>query len=98
MEIDIGKVGIKGQIVIPQEIRKDLNIKSGEKMLIVEGDNEVILRPFKKFKAETIDELKEEIIDMKLGEKAMNEIIKGKRKISSADEFLKDMKIWAEKD
>ena len=79
MELEIGKVGVKGQIVIPQEMRKNLKIHSGEKVLIVSGENEIILRPFKKFKAETLDELQEEIIDMKLADKAMEDIRKGEK-------------------
>lgn len=97
MEIDIAKVGVKGQIVIPQEMRKDLGFHSGKKVLIVEGENEIIVRPFDKFKMETLDELKEQIIDMKLGEKAMEEIRQGNCKVSSAEKFLKDMKKWVER-
>ncbi len=94
MEIDIAKVGVKGQIVIPQEMRKDLGFHSGKKVLIVEGENEIIVRPFNKFKMETLDELKEQIIDMKLGEKAMREIKKGKCVSMSVDEFFKEMEEW----
>lgn len=94
MELEIGKMGVKGQIVIPQEMRNDLNIQKGEKILFVKGKDEIILRPFKKFKAETLTELQEEIIDMKLADKAMQDIRKGKGRTRNADEFLKDMKKW----
>ncbi len=94
MEIDFGKIGIKGQIVIPQEMRKDLGFHSGKKVLIVEGENEIILRPLDKFKMETLDELKEQIIDMKLGEKAMREIREGKGASVGVDEFFKEMEDW----
>lgn len=97
MELEIGKVGVKGQIVIPQEMRKDLKIHSGEKVLFVEGHNEIILKPLNKFKAETLSELQEEIIDMKLADKAMEDIRKGKGTTKNADEFLRDMKKWVSK-
>ncbi len=94
MEIDIGKVGVKGQIVIPQEMRKDLGIHSGKKVLIVEGKNEIIVRPFNKFKMETLEELKEQIIDMKLAEEAMEDIEKGNYESMSEKKFFKKMDKW----
>jgi AbrB family looped-hinge helix DNA binding protein len=35
-------VGSRGQIVIPQKIRKHFNIKPGDQMLLFSKDNEVI--------------------------------------------------------
>ncbi|MBU4033122.1 MAG: AbrB/MazE/SpoVT family DNA-binding domain-containing protein [Candidatus Thermoplasmatota archaeon] len=33
------KVGSRGQIVIPQEIREKFNIKEGEILFVIENDN-----------------------------------------------------------
>lgn len=35
----------KGQIVIPSNIRRHLNIKKGTRLCIVEKDNEIVLQP-----------------------------------------------------
>jgi len=41
---DIIKVSSKGQIVIPREIRKKLGVKSGEKLLVLTRDGDILLR------------------------------------------------------
>ena len=41
--------------------------------------------------------IKEWFVDMKLAEEAMKEIMEGRCRSRNADEFLKDMKAWAEK-
>jgi antitoxin PrlF len=44
---DIIKVSPKGQIVIPKEIREKLGMKSGEKLLVLTRDGDVLLRKAK---------------------------------------------------
>jgi AbrB family transcriptional regulator (stage V sporulation protein T) len=39
------KVTLKGQIVIPKELREELDIKPGEKLLIKKIDRKVLLIP-----------------------------------------------------
>ena len=34
-----------GRIVIPKKIRDDFNLKTGAPLRIVEGDNEIVLKP-----------------------------------------------------
>jgi len=34
----------RGQLVIPEEIRKDLNLKSGEALILIEKGREIILK------------------------------------------------------
>lgn len=41
---DIAKVSSKGQIVIPKEIRERLGVQSGERLLVMTRDKEIILR------------------------------------------------------
>ncbi len=42
----IAKATIKGQVVIPADLRKKFNIKKGSKVSIYEGeDNVIIIRP-----------------------------------------------------
>ena len=42
MIIDTTKMSSRGQIVIPIEMRKDIN--EGEKLIIIKKDNEIILK------------------------------------------------------
>ncbi len=44
--LSVATVGTKGQIVIPQEIREQVNIKPGDKMvLLMRGKNAVVMLP-----------------------------------------------------
>jgi AbrB family looped-hinge helix DNA binding protein len=38
-------VTVKGQIVIPAKIRRHLNIKKGTRLSVIEGPNEIVLKP-----------------------------------------------------
>jgi AbrB family transcriptional regulator (stage V sporulation protein T) len=58
------KVTLKGQIVIPKELREELDIKPGEKLLIKKIDRKVLLIPKPK---EPIDFLIEIAKKVKLG-------------------------------
>ena len=44
MEIEITKMTSKGQVVIPQDIREDKKIKAGEKFLVYDLDDSIILK------------------------------------------------------
>jgi len=44
---DVIKVSSKGQIVIPREVRKKLDLKSGEKLLVLTRDGDILLRKAK---------------------------------------------------
>ena len=48
MEIATTKLSSRGQIVIPEDMRKDL--KEGEKLIVIRKDNEIILK-------KTVDDL-----------------------------------------
>jgi AbrB family looped-hinge helix DNA binding protein len=45
---DIIKVSSKGQIVIPREVRKKLGVKSGEKLLVLTHNGDILLRKTEK--------------------------------------------------
>ena len=42
MQIDITKMSSRGQIVIPLDMRKDIN--KGEKLIVIRKDDEIILK------------------------------------------------------
>jgi AbrB family looped-hinge helix DNA binding protein len=41
----IVRLSSKGQIVIPLEIRKELELKKGDKMIVQRKDDKVVIRP-----------------------------------------------------
>lgn len=92
MEIEISKMGERGQVVIPLDIRQKFNIKTGEKFLVIVENDNIILRPMKKIKS--LDLIHEDILDMQIAEKRWNEIEQGKAIIKTKEEFLKEMEKW----
>lgn len=51
---DIIKVSSKGQVVIPREVRKKLGVKSGEKLLVLTRNGDILLRKTKEVSIEDI--------------------------------------------
>jgi len=96
MEMEISKVGERGQIVIPQEFRDELHIKKGEKFLVVKSDNKLIFQQIRKLKAKNIDQLREDLIDMKIAEDRIKEIEQERVIPQTKKQFLKEMKKWVE--
>lgn len=92
MTIDISKVGERGQIVIPHDIRKKLRIQQGEKFLVISQDDDIIFRPLKKVKS--LDQLEEDMIDMQIADRRWKEIEKGKKTVRSKENFLREMNAW----
>jgi AbrB family looped-hinge helix DNA binding protein len=92
MNLDITKMGERGQIVIPQEIREKLKLKQGEKFLIINEGEDIIFRPSNKIKS--LKQLEEDIIDMQIASKRWKEIEEGKFAKSNKKEFLKQLEDW----
>lgn len=44
MIIDTTKMSSKGQVVIPLDLRKDLNLREGDKLIVIKKDDEIILK------------------------------------------------------
>lgn len=42
--MELAKVSANGQVTIPVEIRKKLQVKSGDKILFIEQDGEIVIR------------------------------------------------------
>ena len=81
-------VTTKGQIVIPEQLRKDLDV--GTAFVVTKKDNLIIL---KKVEGLTKEERKE----MKELDKIWKEIDRGECITQDADDFLKDLEKWAKK-
>ena len=41
--MELARISSKGQITIPKEVRKKLNLKEGDKVLFVEEDGKVVI-------------------------------------------------------
>ncbi|MAG47591.1 hypothetical protein CL617_03220 [archaeon] len=60
MDIDITKLTSKGQVVIPQEIREEKKLKSGERFLVYDTEDSIVLKRIKNLKeAKDIKEFEE---------------------------------------
>ncbi|MAG78188.1 AbrB family transcriptional regulator [archaeon] len=82
MDIAITKMSSKGQIVIPAEMREQ--IQEGEKMVIIQNHNQLIMK-----KASEFDKtLEEDLIFAKKTEEALKRYEKGEFKDMDFDEFV----------
>jgi len=94
MEIGVSKLGERGQIVVPQDFREELGIKRGDKFLVVKSDNKLVFQRMKDLKAKTIEQLRDDLIDIKIAEDRLREIEKGECVIQTKEKFLKEMEDW----
>jgi AbrB family looped-hinge helix DNA binding protein len=67
----------KGQVTIPQDIRAALGLKTGEKIVFVARENEVVIRLKIKNPVSRLRELRKEI---KFTEKQIDQMIKESKK------------------
>ncbi len=51
------RMSSKGQVVIPESVRKRLGLKAGSEFVVVAGDNAVVLRPITEPDMSQFDEL-----------------------------------------
>ena len=49
MKAESVKVSKRGHIILPASLRKDMEIKSGMRMLISKSDNKIVLQPIPSF-------------------------------------------------
>jgi len=83
--ISIIKISSKGQMVIPQEMRK--NMKEGDKLVVIQNKDQIILK-----KAEDFSKNIEEDLEFaKRTEEAWKSYEKGEFISQSTDEFLKEL-------
>ena len=88
MDIAITKMSSKGQVVIPKEMREEIN--EGDKLVIIKNDHQLILK-----KAEDMEEnLKEDLEWSKRTEEAYRRIEAGEGIQMEFDEFINEMKKW----
>lgn len=86
MEFAIARVSTKGQIVIPNPLRKGM--RTGDEFLMVKDNGRIILKNMRGLASE----LKEDLIFAERVEKAWKEYDKGGFKTKSKDDFLKELR------
>lgn len=87
-DIAVTKMSSKGQIVIPNELRKGL--KEGDKFVIIRSDKQIIMKRTSDFD----DKLIEDLIFADRTEKAYKRYENGQFKSMDYKEFLKALKKW----
>jgi len=85
---ELTRVSSKGQLVIPNDIRKDLKIKEGDIFATTSSHDLIILKKIKNLI------MKEDLIILKEIEEAWKEIEQGKFRTLEKEAFLKEIKKW----
>jgi AbrB family looped-hinge helix DNA binding protein len=86
MDFAIAKISTKGQIVIPSQLRDD--IESGDEFLIVKDEDRIILKKVKKM----VEEFKDDLKFAKVVAESWEKYESGKFKTKSKKDFLKELK------
>ncbi len=60
MQVEIASVSTKGQVVIPKDIRRQLGIEVGSKLMVVTDGQNVLMKPVATPQLEAFRELAEE--------------------------------------
>ncbi|MFH1055449.1 MAG: AbrB/MazE/SpoVT family DNA-binding domain-containing protein [Candidatus Altiarchaeota archaeon] len=95
MDIESIKLGERGQVVIPQDFRTELKLRGGDKMLAVLVDNKIVLESMRNIKAESIEQVREDLADLKVCAKFWDDLKKGKDVIKqNREDFLRDLEKW----
>lgn len=86
--ISIVKISSKGQIVIPQEMRG--NLEEGDRLVIIKNDNQIILK-----KVEDFDKnLKDDLEFAKKTEEAWKRHDSREFRSMDSKDFIKELKKW----
>jgi len=88
VNVDITKISSKGQVVIPQEMRR--GFKQGEKLLIIEENDQLIIKSTKGLRKN----LEEDIEFAKRTEEAWRRYDAGEFTSIDADDFLQELDKW----
>ncbi len=86
MEFAIAKISSKGQIVIPNPLRRGLD--KGDEFLIVKDNGRIIMKKMK----DLASDLKDDLVFAERVEKAWQDYDKGKFVTNSKADFLKELK------
>ncbi|MEW6328898.1 MAG: AbrB/MazE/SpoVT family DNA-binding domain-containing protein [Candidatus Micrarchaeota archaeon] len=90
MDVEIVRMSSRGQFVLPHSLRKRFGMRRGEKMIVVEENGTIVMRPVQRLK----DSLEDEIYLMQRAARAWEQIEKGKARKMGKDAFLKELSAW----
>jgi AbrB family looped-hinge helix DNA binding protein len=85
MDVAITKMSSKGQVVIPAEMRKDIN--EGEKLVVIQNRDQLIMKKANKLEKNLIKDLE----FAKRTEEAWKSYEKGEFVSMPADKFLEEL-------
>lgn len=88
MKIAVTRMSSKGQVVIPVELRGDM--EEGEDLVIIRQDEQIILEKVSKI----ANKLKDNLIFAKRTEEALKRYEKGEFTEMSGEEFEKEIAKW----
>jgi AbrB family looped-hinge helix DNA binding protein len=86
--INITTISSKGQVVIPQEMRKHL--KEGDKLVVMKNKDQIILKKVEDFSKN----VEEDLEFAKRTEDAWKSYERGEFKQMDFDDFINEMKKW----
>ncbi|VVC71971.1 Antidote-toxin recognition MazE, bacterial antitoxin [uncultured archaeon] len=90
MNIEIVKMSSKGQFVMPAAMRKKFGMGRGERLVLVEREGTIIVRPVSRMS----EDIESELCLMDLAGKGWAEIEAGKAKKLGKTAFLKELSKW----
>ena len=82
--IETIRVSSRGQVVIPESMRKDLHIKEGTKLIAIERGKELILKPEKAF-----------FVELENNKEKQGWLALAERSLAKIWDNPKDDKVWA---
>jgi AbrB family looped-hinge helix DNA binding protein len=88
MDIAITRMSSKGQVVIPAEMREDID--EGDKLIVIKNEDQIIMKKASKLSRN----LEEDLEFAKRTEEALKRIEKGKGIKMDFDDFVKTIKKW----
>lgn len=88
INVDFTRLSSKGQIVIPQDMRRDLRI--GDRFIIIRRDNEFVLKPA----VDLGENFLEDLDFAKNTLEALKKYDKGKFREKEAKDFLTELEKW----
>ncbi len=84
--LEVTSLSTKGQIVIPKEIRKNLGLKPGTKLIVIQEKDNILLKPIKLPKREQFEKL------ISFGDKVRNSLNLKESDIEKAIEEVRKQK------
>jgi AbrB family looped-hinge helix DNA binding protein len=88
MDVAITRMSSKGQVVIPAEMREDID--EGDKLIVIKNDDQIIMKKANKLSRN----LEEDLEFAKRTDEALKRIEAGKGIKMDFDHFVKEMKKW----